>query len=102
MTEPRKPNAKVSEPAPTRRARPPLSRRALVVGAVPVAAAAIGAVGALAIQYSRKAAAPGRESTEAAPTAPAAATAAPIAGDACPGAGDTDGVQRSCHTGGAA
>ena len=76
MTDPRKTNAKVSEPASTRRARPPLSRRALVVGAVPVAAATIGVVGALAIQYSRKAEAPGRESTEAAPTVAGAATAA--------------------------
>jgi poly-gamma-glutamate capsule biosynthesis protein CapA/YwtB (metallophosphatase superfamily) len=76
VTDPRKTNANVSEPASTRRARPPLSRRALVVGAVPVAAAAIGVVGALAIQYSRKAEAPGRESTEAAPTVAGAATAA--------------------------
>lgn len=76
MTEPRRPNAKVSAPGPTRRARPPLSRRALVAGAVPVAAAAIGAVGALAVQYSRKAEVPGRGTTGAAPTTPAVATAA--------------------------
>jgi poly-gamma-glutamate capsule biosynthesis protein CapA/YwtB (metallophosphatase superfamily) len=63
-------------PPPTLQERPPLSRRALVAGAVPVAAAAIGAVGALAVQYSRKAEAPGRETTEAAPTAAWAATAA--------------------------
>ena len=89
-------------PRPTRRARPPLSRRALVAGAVPVVAAAIGAVGALAVQYSRKAEAPGRETTEAAADGGDRGDRGQIAGDACPGSGDTDGVQRSCHTGGAA
>jgi poly-gamma-glutamate capsule biosynthesis protein CapA/YwtB (metallophosphatase superfamily) len=65
--------AKVTVPGPTQRARPPLSRRALVAGAVPVAAAAIGAVGALAIQYSRTVEAPGRDSTDVAPSPPAPA-----------------------------
>jgi poly-gamma-glutamate capsule biosynthesis protein CapA/YwtB (metallophosphatase superfamily) len=72
MTESRGPNANVSVPGPHRRPRRPLSRRALVAGAVPVLAAAIGAVGALAVQYSRKVEAPGRETTEGPPTEPAA------------------------------
>jgi poly-gamma-glutamate capsule biosynthesis protein CapA/YwtB (metallophosphatase superfamily) len=59
----------------TRRSRPPLSRRAVIVGAVPVAAAAIGAVGALAVQLSQKVAAPGRQSGPAAPGTPPPAIA---------------------------
>ena len=39
--------------------RPPLSRRAVIAGAVPVVAAAAGAVGSLALQMSRTAEAPG-------------------------------------------
>src|SRR5215210_6879742 len=67
--------SKLRVPAPTQRARRPLSRRALVAGAVPVAAAAVGAVGALAVQYSRTVEAPGSETTSGAPSAPAPATA---------------------------
>jgi len=58
----------------TRRARPPLSRRALVAGAVPVVAAAVGAVGALAVQFSRTVEAPRSE------TPPAAAATPPTSG----------------------
>jgi poly-gamma-glutamate capsule biosynthesis protein CapA/YwtB (metallophosphatase superfamily) len=41
------------------RQRRPLSRRAFVVGAIPVVAAAVGAAGAIAVQLSRTAEAPG-------------------------------------------
>ena len=51
-----------------RRTRAPLSRRAVVVGAVPVVAAAVGAVGALAVQLSRKVEAPRSETAPAAPS----------------------------------
>src|SRR5215210_8079637 len=67
--------SKLRVPAPTQRARRPLSRRALVAGALPVAAAAIGAVGALAVQYSRTLEAPGADTAPTAPSAPAPATA---------------------------
>ena len=68
MTEPRKRSFRAAASGRTRRTRPSLSRRAVIVGAVPVVAAAIGAVGALAVQVSQKVAAPG---SELAPVAPA-------------------------------
>jgi poly-gamma-glutamate capsule biosynthesis protein CapA/YwtB (metallophosphatase superfamily) len=58
----------------TRRTRPSLSRRTVIVGAVPVVAAAIGAVGALAVQVSQKVAAPGSEMAPVAPSTPVPAT----------------------------
>ena len=47
----------------------------MIVGAVPVVAAAIGAVGALAVQFSQKVEAPGSEMAPVAPSTPVPATA---------------------------
>jgi poly-gamma-glutamate capsule biosynthesis protein CapA/YwtB (metallophosphatase superfamily) len=55
----------------TRRTTPPLSRRAVVAGAVPVVVAAVGAVGALAVQFSRTVEAPQSDPPPAAPSSPA-------------------------------
>jgi poly-gamma-glutamate capsule biosynthesis protein CapA/YwtB (metallophosphatase superfamily) len=74
VTEPRKP-VRQSAGARTRRTSPPLSRRALIVGAVPVVAAAVGAVGALAVQLSRTVNAPGSSTVPQAPSTPEPATA---------------------------
>ncbi len=54
----------------TRRTRPPLSRRAVIAGAVPVVAAAIGAVGALAVQLTRTVEAPGSATALLTPSTP--------------------------------
>jgi poly-gamma-glutamate capsule biosynthesis protein CapA/YwtB (metallophosphatase superfamily) len=75
VTEQHESNRKVRVPAPKPRNQAPLSRRALVVGALPVAAAAIGAVGALAVQYSRTKEVPGTDATPTVPAALAPATA---------------------------
>jgi hypothetical protein len=54
MTDAPKRNiAKRPHSGPSREQKRPLSRRALIAGAVPVAAAATAAAGALAMQYSR-------------------------------------------------
>lgn len=97
MTEPDK-SVRLSPLARTRRTPPPLSRRAVIMGAVPVAAAVVGAVGALAVQYSRTVEAPGNERAPVAPSPsvptssvrpqatpfPAAATPATVRASATP------------------
>jgi poly-gamma-glutamate capsule biosynthesis protein CapA/YwtB (metallophosphatase superfamily) len=72
VTEQRSGSPRPTRTGKTSRTRPPLSRRALVVGAVPVVAAAVGAVGALAVQFSRTVEAPRSETAPAAPSTPPA------------------------------
>src|SRR5215207_3045040 len=70
VTEPYKWSSRAAANERTRRTRPSLSRRTVIVGAVPVVAAAIGAVGALAVQVSQKVAAPGSEMAPVAAASP--------------------------------
>lgn len=65
-------------PGRPRRQRPPLSRRAVIAGAVPVVVAATAAVGSLALQYSRTVQAPGSDPR------PVAASPAPTGSPAAP------------------
>src|SRR5215218_5718599 len=68
VTEPHKWSSRAAANERTRRTRPSLSRRALIVGAVPVVAAAISAVAALAVQVLQKVATPGSEMAPVAPS----------------------------------
>jgi poly-gamma-glutamate capsule biosynthesis protein CapA/YwtB (metallophosphatase superfamily) len=86
----------------TRRTRPPLSRRAVIAGAVPVAAAAIGAVGALAVQLSRTAEAPGTETALLTPSTPMpptgiAASPTPFAASATPASSSASATPTEAH-----
>ena len=59
MPDPGAPSSRSRAPQSAKASRRPLSRRAIIAGAVPVAAATVGAVGSLALQISRTAEAPG-------------------------------------------
>ena len=74
MTERRRSITRTVGTGRTRRSRPPLSRRAVIAGAVPVVGAAIGAVGALAVQLSRTVEAPGSATAVLASATPGPAT----------------------------
>lgn len=68
-------------------ARRPFSRRALMIGAAPVVAAALGAAGSIAMQLSQSAKAPAPETPPVAPRAaasPAGVAATPAAGSTPP------------------
>ncbi len=82
MTDPKVNAERTPQVKTARRARRPLSRRALLAGALPVIAAAIGAAGALAMQLSRTVRAPIRTAATAGPVIPTVVT--PMAEPATP------------------
>ena len=86
--------------------RRPLSRRALIAGAVPVAAATVSAVGSVALQLSRTAEAPGAQNSPmmtaspvatanaSVPSTPVMVDASPVS-DGSPSVGSTPQLARS-------
>jgi len=69
--------SRVPRREPAREARPPLTRRAVMVGAVPVVAAAAGAIGSLAVQISRTANDPGTVTPSSLAASPVLTTKSP-------------------------
>ena len=106
MTEPGAHSSRFPAPGLAKARRRPMSRRAMIAGAVPVAAATVSAVGSLALQISRTAEAPDvpaspKRAVSPDPTANASAPSTPIAVDASavpagsPSAGSAAQVTRS-------